>query len=89
MRADLVARVADAGGLGRMVLDGPARDVEAGPDLQPIEQAQDAVDPDPRAEAALLEVAEAPPGLLGLAEEEAGLGVEVDLDAVRSFALEV
>jgi len=76
--ADLVARVADARGLGRMVLDRPARDVEAGAELQPVEQAQDAVDPDAGAEAPLLEIAEAPPGLLGLAEEEAGLGVEVE-----------
>ena len=35
-------------------------------------------DADPRAESALLQVAEAAPGLLRLAEDEVGLGVEIE-----------
>src|SRR4029077_9314868 len=56
----------------------PARDVEAGPELQPVEQAQDPVDPDAGAAAPLLEVAEAPPPPLAPAGAGTGLGVEVE-----------
>ena len=76
--ADLVARVADAPARLEVVLDRPARDEEGGPELQAIQQAEDPVHAHPGPEAALLQVAEAAPGLLGLAEEEAGLRVEVE-----------
>ena len=76
--ADLVARVADSPARVEVVLDRPARDEEAGPELQAIQQAEDPVHAHPRPEAALLQVAEAAPGLLGLAEEEAGLRVDVE-----------
>jgi len=76
--ADLVARVPDPPARLEVVLDRPARDEEGGPELQAIEQAEDAVHPDPGSEAPLLQVAETAPGLLGLAEEEAGLRVEVE-----------
>src|SRR6185437_516447 len=75
---DLVARVPDTRRLREMVLHRPARDEEGGAQLQPVEQAQDAVHAHPRPEAALLQVAEAALGLLRLAEVEAGLGVEVE-----------
>jgi hypothetical protein len=47
-------------------------------ELEAIQQAEDSVHAHPGPEAAFLQVAEAAPGLLGLAEEEAGLRVEVE-----------
>ena len=76
--ADLVPRVADTLALRQMVDDGPPGDEEARPQSESVEHSQDAIDADAGAEAALLEVGEAPLGLLGLAEEEARLGVEVE-----------
>src|SRR5206468_3368921 len=76
--ADLVAGVSDAAAGRRVVGDRPARDEEARPQPEPVEHSQDAIDADARAEAAFLEIAEAPLRLLGLAEQEARLGVEVE-----------
>src|SRR5262249_15224475 len=76
--ANLVPSVADPLGLRQVMLDRPAGDVEARAELQTVEQSEDPVHADPRAEAARLEVAQAPPGLLWLAEENPRLGVEVE-----------
>ena len=76
--ADLVAGVADPPGLRQMMLGRPGRNVEGGPQPEPVQQAQDPVHADAGAEAALLEVGQAPPSLVRLAEEEARLGVEVE-----------
>src|SRR5262249_59306724 len=73
-----VPGVADALRLREMVLHGPAGNVEARAELEPVHEAQDAVHSHPRAEAALLEIGEAPLGFLGLAEVEARLRVEVE-----------
>src|SRR5207237_8090939 len=61
-----------------MILDRPARNEEAGAELQLVEEGQDAIDAHPGPEATLLEVAQAALGLLRLTEEEPGLRVEVE-----------
>jgi len=76
--ADLVPRVPDSRGGSEMILDRPAGHEEAGAELQPVEEGQDAIDAHPGPEATLLEVAQAALGLLRLAEKEPGLRVEVE-----------
>src|SRR5262249_13309214 len=76
--ADLVTGVADAAAGGPVVGNRPARDEEARPQPETVEHFQDSVDAPPRARAPLLWVAEAPLGLLGLADQEARFGVEVE-----------
>src|SRR6266850_2043583 len=75
---DLVSRVADPLGGSEMVLDRPAGNEEAGAELEPVEEGQDTIDAHPGPEATLLEVAQAPLGLLRLAEEKPRLRVEVE-----------
>src|SRR5262249_56823493 len=85
---DLVAGVADALRLRKMVLHRPAGNVEARAELEPLHETEDAIHPHPRSEAALLEIGEAPLGFLGLAEVEARLRVEVEgQDHRRRLAL--
>jgi hypothetical protein len=85
---DLVAGVADALRRREVVLHRPAGNVEARAKLQPVHEPEDTVHPHPGAEAPLLEIGEAPLGLLGLPEVEAGLRVEVEgQDHRRLFAV--
>src|SRR5438034_654752 len=58
--------------------DGPAGNEEGGAELQAVEHPEEAVDAHAGTEAALLEIGEAALGLLGLAEQEAGFGVDVE-----------
>src|SRR5467141_2850007 len=76
--ADLVAGVADALARREVVHHRPARDVEARLELEAVEGLQNSVHAHTRAEAALLEIAEAALGVLRVAEEEARLGVDVE-----------
>src|SRR5713226_917330 len=76
--ADLVSRVADPLGGGKVVLDRPAGNEEAGAELQLVEEGQDTIDAYSRPEAALLEIAQAALGLLRLAEEKSRFRVEVE-----------
>src|SRR5262249_49643146 len=73
-----MAGVADALGLRQVVDDGPAGDEEGGAQAQPVEQSQDTIHADARTEPTLFQIPEAALGLLGLAEQETGFGIEVE-----------
>jgi hypothetical protein len=69
---------ADALGLRQVIDDRPAGDVEARAELQAVQHPEDPIDAHAGAEAPLLQIGEAALGLLGLAKQEARLGVEVE-----------